>query len=536
MNNIIHIFYLKYGRLDKLIKYNLNIYYNINKMKILFINHDIHECGIYQYGKRLASILLNNKDIIYEYKEINSSNEYNVLCFNEYNAIIYNYHVATLPWLNNNNIQKIIPNICIYHESDCTVTFDFKMDINATSVMNSIYRPLFNQIKNGKVSEIPIIGSFGFGFNNKGFDKIIKYVNEQYDEAIIKLNITYPHFTDHNNKMTEICNSVPTKPGVKVIITHDFMTDIELLNWLNNNTVNIFLYDTMHGRGVSSVIDYALSVNTPIGISDSYMFRHIYSDEICVYKTPIKDIIKNGLVHIEKYKKEWSHYHLLNKFNNYIIASLNTYNNNKMKNNTVLTDEYRNLLQPSIDELFTLLPDMMSRKIARANVQQAFAFNYIKNNFDTSKSMLCAGSHEDTCCHGLKKLNYDIVEIDPVHNYDLHTYCKINNYKQFDVVFSVSVIEHVSNDDEFIEDICKSLKSGGTCVLTCDFKDSYKRGDSIPSEDCRLYTVHDLLVRFKNILDQNDCFILGDIDYSAPPDFLYASVYYSFATFVFCKR
>jgi len=506
--------------------------------KILFINHHIQECGIYQYGKRLANILLKSKDIVYVYKELASIDDYN---YNNYDAIIYNYHVATLPWLNNNTIQKLVPNIGIYHESKCYVNFDYIININATDDINSIPRPLFdyNNINNNinNHNNIPIIGSFGFGFNNKGFDKIIKYVNDQYDEAIIRLNITNPHFGDGNNQTLSTCNSIPKKPGIKLLITHDFMTDDELLNWLNENTINIFLYDTMYGRGLSSVIDYALSVDKPIGISDSYMFRHIYNDKICVYKTPIKEIITNGLNYVNKYKKLYNHDNLIQKLNYFLTSKvfININNINKM-NNTVLTDTYRSLLQPDIDELFRLLPNMMARKIPRANVQQAFVFNYIKNHFDTSKKMLCAGSHEDTCCYGLKKLNYDIVDVDPVLNYDLHTFCKIHNYQEFDVVFSVSVIEHVQNDNEFIDDICKSLKSGGTCVLTCDFKNSYKPSDRIPSEDCRLYTQDDLLIRFKKILENNNCYILGDIDYTAEPDFEYAGVYYSFATFVFCKK
>lgn len=506
---------------------------------VLFFNHCVKACGVYQYGKRLSNILIKSEDIKFIYVEIESNEEYIVACQSfRHDAIIYNFHASTLPWLNINTIQKIKPNICINHEShhDC---FDFCINISPLDG-NGIPRPLLPKLSIQNVENIiPIIGSFGFGFNNKGFDKIIKYVNEQYDEAIIRLNITNPHFGDGNNRTIEMCNNVSRKPGIQVIITHDFMTDDQLLNWLSQHTINLFLYDTMYGRGPASVIDYALAVDVPIGISDSYMFRHLYHDEICVYKTPIKDIIKNGLSIVNQYKEEWSHDNLRNKMCNYlnkiIYSDIKNYNTIKM-NNTVLTDTYRENLKPSIDELFTLLPEMMSRKIARANVQQAFAFNYIKEHFDTSIKMLCAGSHEDTCCHGLVKLGYNIVTIDPVHNYDLHTYCRLNNYQQFDVVFSVSVIEHVPNDDEFIDDICKSLKPGGTCVLTCDFKNGYKPGDYIPREDCRLYTEHDLLVRFKNILSNNNCTILGDCDYSAPPDFEYAGVYYSFATFVFTKN
>lgn len=73
-------------------------------------------------------------------------------------------------------------------------------------------------------------------------------------------------------------------------------------NYVNLLQINLFLYDTMPGRGISSTIDFALSTNTPIGISDSYMFRHIYHDSICVYKTPISQCILNSSEHILSFK------------------------------------------------------------------------------------------------------------------------------------------------------------------------------------------------------------------------------------------
>lgn len=521
--------------------------------KIIIVNHSVQSCGVYQYGKRLADILVKSTNIHYTYHEINTLEEYNHICITSTkDAILYNYHVSTLPWLNENTMQRKVPNIGIHHENGVPTMFDHLINIDAEDTINSICRPLLtyipnnnnahnnidnnidNNIENNVDNNIPIIGSFGFGFNNKGFDKIIAFVNHQFDEAIIRLNITTAHFTDYNDQTLSMCNRIPRKEGIKLIITHDFMDDQQLLRWLNSNTINIFLYDTMYGRGCASTIDYALSVNKPIGISDSYMFRHIYSDAICVYKTPIRDIIQNGLSYLEQYKVKWSHDNLIKKMELFMFKKV--FFLTQMKNNTVLDDSYRALLKPDIDELFRLVPAMMTRKFARANVQQAFAFKYIKDHFTPNDAMVCAGSYDDTCCAGLKALGYNIVEVDPMHNYDLHTYCTISNYKQVPLVFSVSVIEHVEKDEEFIDDICKLLSPGGTCVLTCDFNNNYKPGDGKPGCDYRFYTTYDLLVRFKEILDENDCYIDGEIDYSAPNDFVYDGFLYCFATMVFKKR
>jgi hypothetical protein len=316
------------------------------------------------------------------------------------------------------------------------------------------------------------------------------------------------------------------------------MDDEELLDFLASNTINIFMYDGMPGRGCSSVIDYALSVNRPIGISNSHMFRHIYSDEICLYKRSIADIIEKGNEYLDRFRQLWSEDRLIQIIDNFIYKNIlkESKDLDKMKNNTVLNDKARIQLQSTIDELWYLVPTMMSRKIARANVQQAFVFKYLKDNFTAETPMICAGSYEDTCCAALRQLNYNIVEIDPQINYDLHTYCNLSNYVQVPVVFSVSVIEHVQDDETFMDDICKLLKPGGTGILTCDFNNDYQPEAHKPGCDFRLYTKDDLLVRFNAILERNQCYIEGDIDYDEAPDFVYENTLYTFATLVFKKK
>ena len=42
--------------------------------------------------------------------------------------------------------------------------------------------------------------------------------------------------------------------------------------------------------------------------------------------------------------------------------------------NRILTNQDRELYKPLIEKMFEVCPEMMSRKISEANVQQAFAF------------------------------------------------------------------------------------------------------------------------------------------------------------------
>lgn len=303
-------------------------------MNILFLNHKLKQCGVYQYGIRLYDILKKSDDIVYTYKELDSLYEYN--CFiNEmqYDGILYNYHGCTMTWLNDSTIQKKIKNIAINHESIIDF-FDYQINIGKTVSENGYYvpRPIFENIEeivintptnefieSYKSTNIPIFGSFGFGVHNKGFEKIVKMINEQYDEAIIKFLIPPADFSakqDQINELVSNCKSHITKPNIIFVTCSDFFSNEEVLKFLHSNTMNIFLYDKMEncGRGFSSAIDYAMSVKKPMGISDSSMFRHVYSDEICLYNVSIDDCMKNSEKYIEKLLDENSNANLIATF------------------------------------------------------------------------------------------------------------------------------------------------------------------------------------------------------------------------------
>ena len=313
-------------------------------MKILFLNHKIEACGVYQYGLRISNILKKSDKNNYIYVEIDNHSSYlKYISIHNPDIIIYNYHSSTMSWLNSNNIQRNVKNICIPHESSCLL-FDYIFTINPDEIeTNNIYnipRPIYENIKNIFISykikddtidqfinynegpDVPIFGSFGFGFQNKGFDKIIDIINQNYEKAIIKLVITLAHFDPHNDTnykvISDLCKSKNINPNIKLLICNKFFTNEEILLFLNANNANIFLYDQMIGRGISSVIDYAISVNKPVVISDSYMFRHIYSHEICVYKTNIKDAINNSIKILPELLNMFSNKNLIDKIDKII--------------------------------------------------------------------------------------------------------------------------------------------------------------------------------------------------------------------------
>lgn len=302
-------------------------------MATLFINTFYEACGVYQYGIRLYECIKDLPNVFY--CEANSYTDYtDALAKYSPTRVIFNYHFSPMHWLSQDNIvrtyatkslgseplvsEPLIQNIGIIHESPESM-FDVVLDPDP-SKPNGVPRPLCYTIPTSitvqeleifinykKGPDVPIFGSFGFGFANKGFDKLIRLVNDQYDNAIIKLVIPLGKYCSEDQLIQTVnaCHQVVRKPGIELLISNEFFENDDILYFLGSNTMNIFCYDTQYGRGISSVVDYAMSVDVPFGISDSYMFRHIYDDCICVYKKSI-EYIRNQLPYIQECRQRYS--------------------------------------------------------------------------------------------------------------------------------------------------------------------------------------------------------------------------------------
>jgi len=200
--------------------------------------------------------------------------------------------------------------------------------------------------------------------------------------------------------------------------------------------------------------------------------------------------------------------------------------------NRVLRDSDREELGPTIALMTDLCPETMSRKIPRANVQQAFVFNVVRGKSVPGTQVLAVGSYEDTAAESLGKLGYVVTEVDPMINETLASFSDHADHL-FSVIIATSVLEHVKDDEGFIRDICWLLEPGGYAVLTCDFKNGYVVGDALPAENERFYTKYDLETRLGTVIWGCDCNLLDMPSWEGEPDFSYGGCSYSFATLVF---
>jgi hypothetical protein len=604
--------------------------------KILFISHKKAQCGVYEFGKSITDVLQLSKNYHFIRVECSSLDELQTaIAENEPAAIIYNYMPSVLPWISTriapklyiNNIAAIkIPQIGIIHDvtqhvADTATSYKNKYFIGSSNLINSLFdfyiapdptlllrNPLV--YKTGRLIPLyqnnfpipikPVIGSFGFGTPKKGFEIIVQLVQQQFEEAVVRFNIPSADFGDKKGisakSIADKCKALITKPGIQLIITHDFMDNKAMLDYLAQNTINVFLYEDSSNRGLSSSLDNAMAVQRPIAVSDAIMFRHVFDVDpsIRVTKNKLKTIIQNGFAPLQKHYNEWNSENILWEYER-VLNSVLVKQHNQIKTqmgiiralqsiwnkllskpertftwlrdsenaieddmktsslvqyqsleiprgvslNRILDNNARELYKPAIDTMTKLVPNTMAKKIAEANVQQAFVFDTVHRYLSKyhNPKVLCIGSNEDTAAMSLIKMGFKVEEIDPTLNYYLQEYfTKPSTIKNsYNIIFSTSVIEHDPDDESFIRCISDLLAPDGVAVITCDYKDGWKLNEPIPECNARFYTQDDLRERLLPLM--SNCYLVDKPQWDCPfPDFYFGKYQYTFATFVVKKE
>lgn len=276
--------------------------------QILFVAHKEKLCGVHEYGISVAEALKKSTKYLFIYAECSNAEELSAIVEGVApKAIIYNYYPSTLPWLKKELLRKFdIPSLGIMHEvtqraadSADTSLFDYHIAPDPTLVPNNpiVFKTgrLIPKYTNGfSLPKVTTIGSFGFASVGKGFERLIIAVQEEFDEAIIRLHVPAGDFMDSDVKdVVKRCQELIVKDGVKLVATHEFLERLQLLDFLAQNTLNAFFYEKLEGRGISSTIEIALAVRRPIAVTRSSMFRHILSNNPLLADSPIC-IERNG--------------------------------------------------------------------------------------------------------------------------------------------------------------------------------------------------------------------------------------------------
>jgi hypothetical protein len=162
----------------------------------------------------------------------------------------------------------------------------------------------------------PIIGFQGFGPPHKGIARLAHKVQEEFDEAILRLHIPFGFYEDlihgyagsNANARVQEVKSIINKPGIELQFSHDLMETDEVVDWLAHNTINCYFYDYLDGAGIASSPDYALAARRPIAMTRSHQFRNFWNIEpsIFIEDKNIREIIAQGTAPLEKLYADYS--------------------------------------------------------------------------------------------------------------------------------------------------------------------------------------------------------------------------------------
>lgn len=295
---------------------------------VLLVSHSKKQrCGIYQFGLQIATTLRASTRYSFSYAECSTEDDYRLaLARSNPAVIIYNYSPTTMPWLRRGIMRRARAiQVGVIHEVTQTVAdeaddrlFEFHVAPDPTLVLRNpiIFKTgrLVPTFRNDRpLPSIPTIGSFGFGTQGKGFETVITRVQDEFDEAVIRLHIPFSDFADGDgrqaNAIAERCRGLVVKPNIRIDFSHEFLTNDQLLDFLAQNSLNAFLYnESQTGRGISSVIDYALAVRRPIAISRSMMFRHLHDARPAVTfeDARLRDIMDRGFAPLARHADAWT--------------------------------------------------------------------------------------------------------------------------------------------------------------------------------------------------------------------------------------
>lgn len=304
-------------------------------MKTTFITHSHKQCGVYQYGKSIFDDISGMAGFLFSYRECASKEDVlRAVSEDVPDIVFYNYHRGTVPFVLDvmPQIKKDNPKIihlCFAHElidSEMTL-FDFAVcsdpTLSETDRLFKTGRVIPRYDNEFPVPSVPTFGTFGFSCPHKGYERLIDLVHEQFDEAVIRINLAFQTPFDSGGggalHRANLCRQRVTKPGIRLEITHDFFSNqVQLMDFLAKNSLNAFLYDDAtrgeqpggngKPRGISSVVDFALAVKRPVALSNSNMFRHLFgaTPSIVAGQTSLKQIMDNGLVPLERFYAEWT--------------------------------------------------------------------------------------------------------------------------------------------------------------------------------------------------------------------------------------
>jgi hypothetical protein len=323
---------------------------------VLVVNHNrTDRCGVYQMGKAIADILQGSEKYRFVGVRCDSYDDF-WRCYMTHcpSLCIYNYYPGTLDWcvhaLNWPCVSDLpgAPEQCVHvgmahevtHADAHTPRPPFKRWIvtDPSFPASDIYFKTVRPLPTYKGSAAPpadrlTIGSFGYAFPNKGFERLLSAVMREFGEDVrLRYHVTVPHFdggmgTAYLEFLKGALNRWADPNWPHVELTTDHWDDDTLLGWLASNHLNCLFYDPNPGRGISSAVDWCVAAGRPLAITESEQFRHITGvlgtwPGVSLRESLTPTFRDDSMYPTQCLQREWSHANFIADYEGIIDALL----------------------------------------------------------------------------------------------------------------------------------------------------------------------------------------------------------------------
>jgi SAM-dependent methyltransferase len=586
-----------------------------SKPKGLFINPKKANCSIYESGCMMHKSLLLSDKYDLDYIEIDAHHRD---MSNQYDFYAFNYHPLTMGWLRTKTVRllpgpkitfvlEMLPNnpfvMCPKKDFDAYCVLDPTMSVTDRRVY-AFTRPLeiAKRLSPYHEAEIPIIGSFGFATPGKGFEHVIAAVNKEFDRAIVRINMpsgTYAddafwklHKKNYADYLSELCLN-KAKEGIQVVITRDYMTKDELIEWCGQNTLNCFLYNR-NIPGLSATTDQAISSGRPLAVSSNETFRHIHQYIRPYPFQSLKESIASSQLQVLKMQRDWAPAIFASRFET-VLADMGVFSRiSKKERGPSMVSMQKNSLTDSLitngkagakylinrmDSLFLRFQALVTTprkslcKFLKSKAEVYQCTQFLKNNGYASHRLVCKdwdianiiadlsdgnlldmGSSDsyilkNAVIKGVsgEKFGIDLQESDAPINGVKYIIGDLLNApfpdQYFQNITCLSVIEHEVNFNKFAKEVSRLLSNGGKLYLTFDYwSPKIKSNIKIFGKEWNLLDKNDTLNLIQDLKTEG-LHLVEEVDWSLGKPVIDSSYYspdpnigYTFGMLVFKKK
>ena len=284
---------------------------------ILVLNNPAKKCGISQLGIRSYDLIKGASPHNVTYLGTNSVEELqDYITNNQVDALVANYFISTMSWSDEFVRNLKIPKVCIFHDAvstlkHCSEVYDAVVFVkpNFTERDNIVagVRPIRRFEDKNYSTETFTIGTHGLCVSPwKRYHEILTVCAKEYPKAKYKFNLVPAELGDINGEITrstaEYCMKIASMFKLDLEITHNFFeSETDLIDWLAQNDLNIYLSVGNHDNGPAASADLGISAQKPIVVNRDRMYEHFfpyisnYPDSTLVKlheknKTAVKDL------------------------------------------------------------------------------------------------------------------------------------------------------------------------------------------------------------------------------------------------------